>query len=504
MEPEEILNAKFDEFSSKEKIGSIGELVDLASDLRDNRFLDKAFLISEALDLDGLQSNDRLNFYYFFANAWSTKRLINIQKKTGSWENVKYELTKELYHLRKCISIKEFENSSPEFQCQVYTNLGNLFQSVGRFVDAQEYWNLALKVIPDFHMALGNKARGLFEYARLIYDGSHQNIFIYHAYTSIKEALHGETMIHPSAFNAFKGLLNQIQTNWPQEYLTSRHSFDYNLGKDKKLTAYRKWCLNYTLYLNPLNDLAPYNLACHDILHLPNMTVPAGDPPKYHSLFNQIKQEYGTARFLFYEGLQLPKPNYSDKDIVLVDTLDYAEYSLNLEKVKIAYRLIYSLFDKIAYLLNNYLGVGIEKNKSSFRELWHEPKKDRPLRTIFHESRNEALKGLYWLSKDLFNKDEAHNEVIEPEAKELAEIRNFIEHKSFKVTQGNPFSLYDPDDLVYSIDRKSFEEKTLKQMKLVRSAIIYTILAINFEEQNKEFKPTVPFFLPTMEFKNKM
>ncbi len=40
-------------------------------------------------------------------------------------------------------------------------------------------------------------------------------------------------------------------------------------------------------------------------------------------------------------------------------------------------------------------------------------------------------------------------------------------------------------------------------MKLDRSAIIYTSLAINFEEQNKELKPTFPFSLPTIEFKNK-
>ena len=377
MEPEEILNTKFDKLSWEEKVDAIGELVDLATDFRDNRFLDKAFLIAEGLDLDELRINDRLNFYYFIANAWSTKRLINVQPKPNSWENVKDELSKELYHLRKCISIKEFENSSPEFQCQVFTNLGNLFQLVGRFVEAQEYWNLALKLIPDFHMALGNKARGLFEYARFLYDSSHRNILVYHSYISIKKALLGEQVIHQSAYNVFKELFSNIHKNWPKDYLNKQYSFDHKLGKDKKLISYRKWCLINTLYLNPLNDLAPYNIACHDILHLPNMTVPLRDPPKYHSLFNQIKQEYGTARFLFYEGIQLLKYNYSDKDIVLVDTLDYAEYSFNLEKVKIAYRMIYSLFDKIAYLLNSYLGVGIENHKSSFRALWHEPKKEK-------------------------------------------------------------------------------------------------------------------------------
>ncbi|MDB5137145.1 MAG: hypothetical protein JWP37_3748 [Mucilaginibacter sp.] len=118
---------------------------------------------------------------------------------------------------------------------------------------------------------------------------------------------------------------------------------------------YRKWCLKHQLYTNPLNDLGNYTIADHDVLHLPTMTVAAGEPPKYHTLFNQLKQEYATARFLYYEGTQPHKQHYADQDVKLVDTLEYAEYSIHMEKVKIAFRLIYSLFDKIGYLLNDYL-----------------------------------------------------------------------------------------------------------------------------------------------------
>jgi LA2681-like HEPN len=41
----------------------------------------------------------------------------------------------------------------------------------------------------------------------------------------------------------------------------------------------------------------------------------------------------------------------------LYNTLDYPTYSVAIEKVKAAYRLAYSLFDKIAFFLNAYLDL---------------------------------------------------------------------------------------------------------------------------------------------------
>ena len=55
-------------------------------------------------------------------------------------------------------------------QCQIFTNLVNQINTVGRFVKAQEYWNRALAMRPRFGMELGNRGYGLAEYARAPYD----------------------------------------------------------------------------------------------------------------------------------------------------------------------------------------------------------------------------------------------------------------------------------------------------------------------------------------------
>lgn len=116
-----------------------------------------------------------------------------------------------------------------------------------------------------------------------------------------------------------------------------------------------------------------------------------------------------------------------------------------------------------------------------YRKIWQIKGKPNP---VIMERQNWALRGLFWLYKDFFDKEELHS-YLEPEAQELSTIRNFMEHKSFKIIEfGN--SEISKDGFTYIIDRDSFVDKTFKLMKTIRAAIIYTSLFINIEESKKE------------------
>lgn len=504
----ELLHLEPAQYTSLQNLDFMGDLIDFSYIKKDIAGTKKAFEIVEAIRQTDLLAVDQARLHYFQANAWSNMRFFNRFEQPDSWDYDQTELTKEIFHLRSCLRMEGFAEMQKERQCQIFTNLGNHFSHVGRFIEAQHMWHNALAIIPRFPMALGNIGQGYFHYAGCLYDDNHRSIFIYHTYDYLKRALLLKKHLDPSAFNHWNELAGKIAANWPASFLQVDHDFNqFDLGENGDLKDYREWCLGQSLYINPLNDLGPYTIACHDILHLPAMTVANGEPPKYHTLFNQIKQEYGTARFLYYEGTQLAVQHYADHDIQLVDTLEYAEYSYNLEKVKIAYRLIYSLFDKIAYLLNDYLQLDLKRSAVSFRALWHETiKGKRILRNRFRNNNNLALRGLYWLSKDLFNADEeqAHSEVLEPGAQELAAIRNHIEHKSFKVVQYGTWGADDEDNYTYSIDRGKFEFKTIKLMGLIRSAIIYTSLAIHHEEIQNPKGSAFPMELPDFPFDDKV
>jgi hypothetical protein len=247
---------------------------------------------------------------------------------------------------------------------------------------------------------------------------------------------------------------------------------------------YRTWCSENKLFINPLNDVLTESVVANDYLFTPAMVLKVDEKPIYQSMFNQLKQEYVSARYLFYEAFLSSEIHFSDKEVTLMDTLDYSVYSLSIEKVKIAFRICYSIFDKISYFLNLYLGLENDPAKVSFRKIWFKNlNKNQGLNKIISKSNNWALRGLFWLSKDLYEKD--FDVIIEPEAKELANVRNYIEHKSFKVVDSFN-SDWTQETETYEIDRGLFEDKTFKILKLSRSALMYLSFLIYEEESNRQ------------------
>ena len=262
--------------------------------------------------------------------------------------------------------------------------------------------------------------------------------------------------------------------------------YDWPIGEEPAEQKYRQWCLAKTLFLNPLNDVDAVPIAARDALCLPNFVLPAGEPPVVTGMFNELKQLFVSARWMLWEGLHGERDHFSDRDVALFNTLDHPSYGLSVEKVKAAFRLSYSIFDKIAYFLNHYLALGVVGHRVSFRTIWRE-KDIGPLRDPIAMSENWPLRGLYWLSKDLF--EEGMKDSTEPQARALAELRNHLEHKYVKVHEfsasspgnGDPFH----DTLAYSLTRSDLEQKTLRLLQLVRSALVYLSLAMHQEERRR-------------------
>ena len=151
---------------------------------------------------------------------------------------------------------------------------------------------------------------------------------------------------------------------------------------------------------------------------------------------------------------------------------------------------------KIAYFLNDYLCLSTPEKQVTFRTFWYEKrKKEKGLGHIFQKRENNwPLRGLFWLSKDLFEDKSEFKESTEPDAKGLSDIRNHLEHKYLKLHddfwQGtlsvdDRASLTLVDTLAFSVYRREFEVKTPKLTKMVRSALIYLSLAIHAEEKQR-------------------
>lgn len=476
--------------SDEDALQLIGLLVDQAEDENRAELTDRALRLADELEERGLPPDQSALLEYFKANAWACRYRLRRANHDSSWEFEQPELRQQVLLLRRAAHGDGFPTLPPMRQCQILTNLGNQLDTLGRFIEARAFWAAALAIDPDFWMARANRARALMFYAHALYDPGHQCVFAYHAHHELTRAVEliGK---HPHLGDA------RLERTFAVSAADIARRFDLaaiaesyrpaagSLGRSKTEHAYRRWCLMNTLFLNPLNDVDQTPIGASDVLTLPSFTLPINDPPVVLGMFNELKQTFASARWLAWEGITRDGTHFSDRGVILANTLDYPSCGLNVEKTRIAFRMAYSILDKIAYFLNFYLGLGMRADRVSFRKLWHE-KNESQLREQISTSRNWALRGLYWLSKDLF--EEGMKESTDPDARALADLRNHLEHKYVKVREYSlsvqPYDLF-CDTYAYTILRSDLERRTLRVLQLARSALIYLSLAMHHEERSR-------------------
>lgn len=463
----------------------LGSIFEFSRELNCIDSLNKGIEISSSISLQNFSDDNKMTFFYNLSNAWSYKKYMKqVFNSAKYWEFESQELTQEILNCRKALLFSENSNNLKR-KCEILTNLGNDLSHLGRYSEAIELWNKALHLDNNFSMAIGNLGFGLFHYAQILYDDGHKAYFLKESYLKLKNAIQSDD-IYPEAKSSFKNIISFIEEKVDINFLNTPNNFKkYSLGNTVEEIKYRKWCVENGLFINPLNDIYKESIVAQDVLSLPTITVKKEDADIYNylSFYNQMKQEFCSARYLFYESITDKKNHYSDEGNVIIDTLDYATYSFNIEKTKIAFKLFYSILDKIAYLINSYFKLELKPFDISFKKIWLEKNKLNP---IIEDIQNWGFRGLYWLSKDFLEKDELHD-LLESEAKELSTIRNFIEHKSFKLIEFGTTGVSE-DGFTYNIQRSVFVDKTFKLMKTIRASIIYTSLMISIEENKKEKK----------------
>lgn len=209
----------------------------------------------------------------------------------------------------------------------------------------------------------------------------------------------------------------------------------------------------------------------------------------YHllSYLVEIKDTYVFARTMFIRA-QIEEQDFDFMNISWDERLkvftDYrAGFDLNIEYIKVSLLKAYSVFDKIAFLINEYLRVGIKEKKVNFRSIFNN-KLVYNLHSCLH---------LFALRDIQLDLDEYYNR--------LCEVRNSITHK-YLVThmlfepkdirhpgKKNKNIICDPNEkhskenpVNYHISANELFDITLRTIKLARSAFIYTVLMIHEKE----------------------
>lgn len=469
-------------------LSELAKAIDFATDSGDVESL--LYLSKECEEkLKTATSEERVVLLYYQSNTHYGIYIISKRHDTDYiWNWKQPESIKSILLLRRSINEPAFNDIDPIVACQIRTNLGSRLNTLGRPIAANAEWLKVLDTNPRFAKALAARAQALKYYAGLIYDPYHKPVLLASARSLFDKALDQNAIWESGDRNHFApGLMEErreiadilVRNQYDEEYDLNQ----WSLGKSKRECSYRRWCLKERLFLNPLNEAHTDSVAAGDVLHLPDHIYSLKESPRFPLYYNLMKQEYVSARYRLYRATHEDDPAFIMRDVLMLDCGEGQELGHYTEDLRSAFRSSYAIFDKIGLFLNDYLNLGIEARKVNFRRIWYEKpnRDDSEIRSDLQERHNLPLRGLYYLSKDLF--DKRFKDVAEPHASQLARLRQQVEHRFLSFLYYGEEESTETHQLISTDD---FRDSALHLLKMAREALIYVSLAMHVEEYSRK------------------
>lgn len=459
------------------------------------------------------------NLYQYSCESWFSKNLID---------------TVKLYE--KSVLLLEKHKNDIGLLSFALTNLGNFLSSQGRCFCAQFYWDKAIELGGNL-VAIVAKAEGILFRATQLFDESHTQIHYYYCNNLIKiglenlDKLEEEQKIPLLPNGSLNKFYSWFENNFKEEDFNFLEEYKQNT-RSKVEARYLNWVADKKLFINDLNDLCNYQIVYQDILGLPtikykiNSLLSLKESLVIHSNFDELRNDFTYARFLIFQASEINQESkhfYNQTYPYIEDTL-HAIDNLKTSHMKSAFKILYSIFDKSAYLLAKYLNLDIDDLHITFSKIFgkNENKNFKP-RAELEQSSNLFLHALFYILKEIEvgnnSQDEKHR---------LAKIRNHLEHRSLRIVDDFGYELntkYDQvtpykvcnalerktylekenlknsseyqklisdindkkikEDYVFEMPLAEFEKSLMDLARLVRNSIMYLSLAIQFEERQK-------------------
>jgi len=334
----------------------------------------------------------------------------------------------------------------------IETNLANHLSSQGRVLCCIAHYDKAI-AIDNNPVAIISKARNQIFFGNSLYDSAHSEYHFLVAYKLIIEAGKAIDKLYPEQRTPIEegGQLFKFRIWF--EGLFDISSFDYFKEYAEEFTSnkqksYLEWCAKNKLFLNDLNDVCDYQITYQDVFALPpfiqsiNLSLTLSEELVYHGNYDELKNEYCYARYLIFSSKDIPDyiPHIFNSTYQQVEDMTHSINNLKVAQYKSAFRITYSLFDKIAYFISRFFDLNDIKHDKKisidnlFRDFTGKGGEWKPHKKL-KDSDNYFIHALFFILKDIRKVDgsESVSKWLDPNAVAFAEIRNAMEHRSLKV-----------------------------------------------------------------------
>ncbi|MFC4712853.1 LA2681 family HEPN domain-containing protein [Planococcus dechangensis] len=230
---------------------------------------------------------------------------------------------------------------------------------------------------------------------------------------------------------------------------------------------YLDWSAEQRLFLNSGNDIEPDTMAKRDLpLRIQNNAF-------LGNYLDSLTHEFTSMRRSLYTALTADE--VADDHKMDGDNTVYSQRNENLKQV---YRQAYSLFDKMALLMNHALQLGVEEPRANFQRIWFEEESlKKPLKPFIQTTKNDALKALYWLSKEVYGYELSEEQSML--VKKALHIRNRIDNSYLQVVKkAEPFEKESARAQSHHITEAELERLTLMMTQKARNGLMYLQFAL--------------------------
>lgn len=476
------------------------------------RPLDSLNPIIEVIDgwlKDGeLNLFDKMMSYFILGHCYNTKRCLTLSPEKANyndslvWKEVFcYRTTMRLAGEVGKRELVALYRAVIDTRYQALVHLGGVYDHFGRFQQAQNLWLQAGHLRSDDYMWRFNIGFSLGS-THGYYERRAEPFVLAHAQALLKQYIN-----KPETTRSATELYGRIK-DFKTPDISEDKVVEYKKTEEGR---YNQWVNDHWLRLNSYNDINPHStIAQDDSLYFNAVFSPKQDPDfgyRVFALLNEIKQEYVSARYMLYRYFtESGGTHFSDKGVKLSDNADYSNYSYHIEVAKSSFRALYSLLDKIAYALNEYLSLGVASNNVSFKDIWYFDKKKRTLRKeITAYDTVYSLAGLLFIRNDIYGGDEYY--LQDEDTLRLKAVRNAMEHRAIIITDDGT---YDDSGVALKMSRSEFEETAMALIRTVRQAIFCFVNMVNHIEYDKKQsikkagQMVIPQAVPTMEDEEKI
>ncbi len=174
--------------------------------------------------------------------------------------------------------------------------------------------------------------------------------------------------------------------------ITGGYKPNFFEGRERE---YRDWCAKHRLLLNDNNEVDP-----EGTMKVDNLNYRHKGDDKEHGHFLETFMDSMVAEFTALRWN-------------LFEALEQEPGTERNEQLKSVYRQSFSLFTKTAQFVTQYYQLDMKDPRAGMQRIWFEDEQPKnALKPFIRDTKNGALKALFWLSKEIFGYEQSQTQNI--------------------------------------------------------------------------------------------